>query len=113
MNTFNPAIYSYSLDESFPVLAITDDVGDPLFIDDTLDIGRDKVQEFSVPQHDGVVTGNPDDKAGYFFGCFRSREGILDPAGAGFYNLEDYVLDTGLTIFDAGLCNALLWVIIV
>ena len=70
--------------------------------------GRDKVQEFSVPQYDGVVTGDPDDKAGYFFGCFRSPEGVLDPAGAGFYNLGDYVLDTGLTILDAGLCNALL-----
>ena len=96
--------------KGFPVLTITDENGEV-------------VQELQIPQYDGVVEVNPVSpdnippylagvlgappipKYLFFFGCFR--RGFVDTTGAGFYVIQDHVLDTGLSPFDAGLCNAL------
>ena len=87
--------------KGFPVLTITDENGKV-------------VQELQIPQNDGVVEVNPYNPDNiprpspaylFFFGCFR--RGFVDTTGAGFYVIQDHVLDTGLPIFDAGLCNAL------
>ena len=74
------------------------------------------VQELQIPQNDGVVEVNPYNPDNiprpspayiFFFGCFR--RGLVDTTGAtGFYIIQDHVLNTAcLSLFDAGLCNAL------
>ena len=77
------------------MLIVTDDDGD-------------SVQVLTVPQFDEVTNLNNEWREYFFFGCFRSPLGEVDVKGAGFYDDETEALNTGLTVMDAGLCQALL-----
>ena len=87
--------YDYNLSEGSPMLIVTDDHGD-------------SVQVLTVPQFDEVTNLNNEWRKYFFFGCFRSPLGEVDIKGAGFYDEDIEVLNTGLTVLDAGLCKALM-----
>ena len=90
-----PSLDDYNLSEGSPMLIVTDDHGD-------------SVQVLTVPQFDEVTNLNNEWREYFFFGCFRSPLGEVDIKGAGFYDVDTEVLNSGLTVMDAGLCQALL-----
>jgi len=95
--------YDHNLSDGSPVLTVTDDDG------------GDVIQTLAIPQFDGVTNINYDWRSNFFFGCWSSPKRKIITTGAGFYETDDkvkykvgnQVVNTGLTIRDAGLCKTL------
>merc|ERR1712066_728393 len=77
-----------------------------LFVLDDLNGSLTAVQSLVVPQGPAI---NPNGGVFFFAGCLRSSTKRVDTRGAGFYSsLSSTVRNTGKSLNDPGLCEALL-----
>ena len=65
---------------------------------------NEAVQHITVPDGNGI---NKQDKTVYFFGCLRPDANKMDMTSLGFYKFNENIKNTGLNVYDPGLCEKL------